>query len=296
MRVSLSLPFPGVSRVLEEGALLGLWQHLAIEGGPLTIPVADTYIIGAWHQHYEKLLHVLPSQARKIVLWTSSAGEIGLEPVEQGLLYQVLQEPRIQKVWVADMALLALDTKVFYAPYPYNVPRATAYGLSPPYMTMFSPGTLKKNHFPQFLAAAMLQQALRAEGSFETFPLYTNVEVPLVFQTLLQYSKFEWLPQAQYRDIMQNSRLNWACSWAETLSFQAAEAAAYGVPSVCSRTIPWAPEGCQVTNPNDPHEITQVARRILGHGAAFRAAIESWSAKANQEVQHAFEREAPDPT
>ena len=56
-RVALSVPFPGVSRVLEEGEKLGLWEFITLDGSPVKIPDADQYILGG----YTCLLYTSPS-------------------------------------------------------------------------------------------------------------------------------------------------------------------------------------------------------------------------------------------
>lgn len=284
MLVALSLPFPGVCRVFEHGERLGLWKFVCLRGD-VDIPVSDHYIIGAWHDFYrDKLLNVLPESSRITVLWTSSVGEVSLEPVEVSLLQEVLLNKRVSKIWFgsAHMSRLFSDKGV-YAPYPIDFDYASPRKDHGSYMTLFAPPTAKKNLFTQFAAIALLQ---RDRG----LPLYTNVRVPEVFK--INYTFHEWLPDLVYRDLISGSCLNWACSWAETLNYQALEAAVYEVPSVVSRAIGWAPRTAQVDSAGDVISMIYTAKVILGnpeYGKVFRKRALRHASLCNAELRSAIE-------
>ena len=87
--VGLSVPFPGARKPLEEGAKLGWWDFILLGGSRVEIPPAEVYILAAWHPLYNQLIG-LCSGARLGVLWTSSGGEMDLEPVETSYLNGIL--------------------------------------------------------------------------------------------------------------------------------------------------------------------------------------------------------------
>jgi len=287
--VAISVPYPGVSRVCEEGEKLGLWEFVRLtDDQEVDVPAsADLYILGAWHPVYGEILNAMRAQGkpRAVVLWTSSAGEVGLEPSEQDALVDVLADTRIERVWFADKALAeAWKEKGFYAPYPLYVPEVLpGPKLVPePYMTLFCPSTAKKNIFTQLVAAVLIQLE-RPE-----LTLYTNVQVSKVFHDTLKFKEMGWLAREQYEEVMRGSKLNFACSFAETFDYQAAEAALlWQVPSVCSYTIPWSPTiilgvtPAPVSNPNDAREIASRALQMMRYGTYFQDAARGWARRAN---------------
>lgn len=263
--VAISAPFPGVSRVLEEGEKLGLWRFIRLGDDPeVRLPEADCFLLGAWHPDYPELVKLLPPGARVGVLWTSSMGEMGFEPSEIAALSGLLNNPKVEFIWCGDPAVGALrPPKTFYAPYPLvvedhrrrDLPKRDA-------MTLFCPATLKKNLHNQVLAAALVQ---RESG----LVLYTNVPLDnnLVEMLQIRVVRYSWLPRGQYHEVLQAAKLNFAVSFAETLNYQCAESVMLGTPSVVSPTIPFlATQGIsKVTNPNDPVEIARVALGLVSN-------------------------------
>lgn len=250
--VSLSVPFPGAKRPLEEGKKLGMWEFVLLEGEKIAIPPADVYVFAAWHQVYEQLLGL---GGKVGILWTSSAGEMDFEPVEQEYLRRIREDPRISFIWFGDIALAKIyPEKGFYAPYPFNVD-----GADPPDVekkniaTLFCPTVPKKNILNQLLAMKLVQRSGR-------LTLHTNV-VSYDYDVILKdldCVRHGWLPQEEYHELIASARINLACSWAETFNYNVAEAAACGTISVTSETIPVS--GLIVKNPNNP---VHIAEKIL---------------------------------
>lgn len=275
---AISVAYPGVLRVLQEGHKLGLWD--GPDGSTRTLPESGVVILGAWHQAYEGLLSSLRPDLRIGVLWTSSSGEVGFEPSEQESLKRILDDKRISFVWFGHKPLADLfPEKGFYAPYPFAIPDPLPEPKRPlDYITLFCPPTVKKNIFNQLCAAAMLWRQAKLR-------LVTNVPVPTVLRDRLpSLQTHDWLPEKHYRDIMAGARVNLAVSWAETLHYQSLEAAIYhGVPSVGSKTIPWMQT--EVAHPNDPVDIAEMAmaaasdHRLEQHRTAL-----NWARAANAEL------------
>ena len=250
--VAISAPFPGVSRVLEEGEKLGLWKFVRL-GGQVTIPPARAYILGAWHSEYKMLLGNLGGKLG--MLWTSSTGEMEMEPIEVQYLFQALADPRIEFIWFGDESLArAFPQKGFHASYPLatdlkipleGVEKRNA-------IALFNPGGLKKNNLNQLLAVALFQRDQPG------WVLETNLGAFRgVMDTLgIKYHLHPWLPREQYHQILASCRVNLAVSWAETFNYQVAEAGLLGVPSVVSPTVPLP--GFRVQDPNDPLNIALV--------------------------------------
>ncbi len=251
--VSLSVPFPGAKRPLEEGKKLGMWDFVLLEGEKIAIPPADVYVFAAWHQIYEQLLGL---GGKVGILWTSSAGEMDFEPVEQEYLRRIREDPRISFVWFGDIALAKIyPEKGFYAPYPFDVD-----GVNPPNVdkkeiaTLFCPTGPKKNILNQLLAMKLVQRERK-------LTLHTNVQG---YESLLNdvrgidAIRHEWLPQVEYTELLASAKVNLACSWCETFNYNVAEAAACGTISVISETIPL--DGLVVKDPNNP---VHIAERIL---------------------------------
>ena len=284
------MPFPGVRRALQEGAHLGLWRHIELDK-PQQIPLNDIMLLGAWHPQYEQLL--VARKPRWGVLWTSSPGEmdmagaeIGQRGVEVEYLHRILQDPRISFIWFGDPALAQMfPDKGFYAPYPLHIPpSAPREEPQPPgYATLFCPNTLKKNTFSQLLAAQILHDQMGLS-------LETNI--PISWLISLPAQVHGWLPDREYQRVLGGSRLNLCCSWAETFSFQAAEAALLGVPSLGTRTIPWLPEWAICDEPNSPTAIAAQARDILERphaGEELRTRLVEWAERASGELARAIQ-------
>jgi len=237
-----------------------MWEFVLLTGGRISIPDADIYILAAWHSAYEQLLGL---GGKTGVLWTSSAGEMDFEPVEQEYLRRIREDPRISFIWFGDIALARVyPEKGFYAPYPLDVDR-----VNPPnvekknIVTLFCPTGPKKNILNQLLAVKLVQSSTK-------LTLHTNVRG---YESLLNdvrgvdCVRHEWLPDVEYRSLLASAKVNLACSWAETFNYNVAEAALLGTISVVSRTIPIG--GLSVKNPNNP---VHIAEKILeGCGAQY---------------------------
>lgn len=284
---AISAPFPGVTQVLRHGRDLGLWDLTVLGDGEVGVRDADLYLLGAWHPIYEEVLHALSANRKSkfVVLWTSSAGEVGLEPVELEFLRGILADERIARVWFGHRPLAqAFSEKGFYAPYPVRLPSAEpAPALEEERtMTLFCPPTLKKNLFSNQVAASLLAQ----RGGLV---LETNCPVPEVLARRLPHRQYDWLPEERYRPLLAASRLNLCASWCETLNYQSLEAAFLGVPNVGSRAIPWLPAWA-CAEPSDPMSIARTGEDVLGRGPEQRVQALAWAEWANVEARLAMER------
>jgi len=248
----LSVPFPGAKRPLEEGKKLDMWDFVLMEGPRVNIPNVDVYILGAWHPAYQDLLG-LSTESKVGVMWTSSAGEMDFEPVEQEYLKRIREDPRISFIWFGDSSLAKVyPEKGFYAPYPMDVD-----GIECPHVkkrdmvTLFCPTGPKKNILNQLLAMKLVQQEKK-------LTLHTNVQGYDVILKDLGCVRHGWLPQWEYEGWIASAKVNLACSWCETFNYNVAEAALLGTISVTSPTVPIP--GMMVSNPNSP---VHIAERIL---------------------------------
>lgn len=238
-----------MSRVFEEGEKLGLWRFVRMEGPRVTIPSARAYILGAWHPQYQQLL----GAEKTGVLWTSSAGEMEMEPVEIGYLGGILHDPRIGFIWFGDPSLAKVyPQKGFYAPYPLSPDLEIPQVEKRHAVALFNPGGLKKNNLNQLLAVALAQR------EDPDLVLETNLGGyrDLMDRLGIRYHLHPWLPREQYHRVLASCRMNLAVSWAETFNYQVAEAGLLGVPSVVSPTVPLP--GFRVQDPNNPLNIALV--------------------------------------
>jgi len=250
--VFLSVPFPGAKRPGEEGAKLGLWDFVLLDGPRIIIPEARTYIIAAWHPAYQPLLG-LSTGSKLGVLWSSSGGEMDMEPIEQEYLTRLLDDPRISFIWFGDPALAQVyPEKGFYAPYPFDVDKVNLPNVEKKDIAMlFCPTGPKKNILNQLLAMRLVQRKRK-------LTLYTNVQGYDVILRDLDCVRHEWLPDVEYRSLLASARVNLACSWCETFNYNVAEAGLLGTVSVTSSTIPLS--GLAVKYPNSP---VMIAEKIL---------------------------------
>ena len=277
MIVALSAPFPGVSRVFEEGEKLGLWTFHLVER-ETDIPPADTYILGAWSPAYDAMLSRLSGKVG--VLWTSSAGEMDLEPVEIEMLRHVLRDPRIDFIWFGDQSLGKMWDKGFYCPYPLDY-RPEPSCDPQRVISLWAPGTLKKNLLNQLLAVSAFQ------GEGNSVKLYTNVSLDPIRRLgiTLDAVEFGWLDRKRYHEILRRSLVNLSTSWAETFSYQMAEATMLGVPTVSSSAIRW---GRGEVMPNDPEDITrEISLSIRDRSARveyLREALDRYSRDSRQQL------------
>lgn len=284
--------------MLQEGEKLGLWRHWEItawRSGESERAAADVWLLGAWHPGYEAILPEL--QGRVGVLWTSSVGEMDMAGVETGqrrveveYLHRILQDDRISFIWFGDRSLAQLfPQKGIYAPYPLALPATLPPVVEPQppgYMTLMCPNTLKKNQLNQLVAARMLYQQSR-------ITLATNLAIPKLLQSHWDADSYEWLPDAEYKLLLAGARLNLCCSWAETFSYQSAEAALMGVPSVGTRTIPWLPDWAVCDEPNTPIAIAAKARDVLARPHAreeIRQHLLGYAEMANRHLRTTLAR------
>ena len=253
-RVALSVPFPGVSRVLEEGEKLGLWEFITLDGSPVKIPDADQYILGGYTEGYDYLIRLLSNWSKSIgILWTSSAGELDLEPIEKEYLDRMLKDERVKFIWFGDPVLGTMFRKGFCAPYPIKIQMQDVLPKRD-IVTLWCPATLKKNILNQLVAISLIQRTADVE-------LHTNVPLPKFSFPLKVQSYSSWLPRDELNALIASARLNFAVSYAETFNYQVAEAAMLGTPSIVSQAIRWIK--FPVINPNDPDEIADMGVKLL---------------------------------
>ena len=256
MTVALSAAFPGVSRVLEEGAKLGLWSYIKLAPG-VQIPKDTSYILGYYTPEYEEVIQYMTG-AKITVLWTSSPGEVEFEPVEQMALDRLVHDPRIARIWFGDPVLGSLFPKGYYAPYPIQYqPKDPVKKTNT--VSLFCPPTLKKNALNQVLAVYLYQM------KYGKLRLVTNHPVAEWVAKLgikLDYELVDWLPKSRYEQVIASARVNLVVSWAETFSYQAADAVMLGTPTVASFTVPWL-SGCQVSDPNSPESIAKTLKHAI---------------------------------
>lgn len=246
----LSLPYPGVCKIAQHGADLGLWQFIKIEGS-FDIPPADVYLLGAWSNFYEQFLPHL--NGRVGIIWTSSVGEVGFEPLEIGYLHTILNNPKIEFILFGDQSLAGIfKEKGIYIPYPIagelvakDIPKEDI-------ITLFCPSGHKKSIANQLAAVSLLQQE-------RDIILHTNItghyrDLLLLFG--VKHQLYGWLPDDDYYKLLAAAKVNLSVSFAETFSYQTAECCQLGTPSVVSPTITWyKPKSLVVSNPNNPLEI-----------------------------------------
>ena len=269
----LSVPFPGVRRIGEEGEKLNLWKFVLLEGNRIKIPSVDVCIFGAWHPLYSQLLGLRDKLG---ICWASSAGEMDMEPIEQEYLQRILQDPRISFVWFGDQSLASIySEKGFYAPYPLNAEHKGTQSGKRDIATLFCPAGPKKNILNQLLAVKLVQREIK-------FTLHTNIEGYDGILKELDCVRHNWLPDDEYRNLLAQSKVNLAVSWSETFSYQVAESALCGTCSLVSETIPVP--GIVITNPNSPIEIAEkiiwaLERPVLGE--EYRLKVIAFAQKCN---------------
>lgn len=289
--VAVSFPFPGVRRVLQEGEKLGFWPyHELIPNFSWRVERDDVVLLGAWHPEYEATLEALSADGVKVgVLWTSCAGEVSLTLQEWGYLKKVIEDDRVSFVWFGDPGLATITAKGFYHPYPMAIPPALFIPEevvvdSTPVdggVGLFQPATTKKNLFTQLLAAHLLNRDFNLK-------LHTNIPRLCLeaFPLPLDVESYSWLEQREYHKTLARCRLNLNLSFAETFSYQVAEATCLGVPSIVTPAVPWMPEAYMVESPHTAAQVCDVAGFILSdpHRAisSMRGALGSYALEANR--------------
>lgn len=278
---AITMPFPGVRRVFEEGAKLHLWDCLVLDDKMQNVPVYPgepaCYILGAWHPAYSHIIDQLPGRAG--VLWTSSSGEVGLEPVEQEYLRKILSDKRISFVWFGDPGLAAVySERGFWAQYPLNMCMVEPRKTKSPHVTLYQPQTLKKNLLNQLLGVALAQKAR------PDITLYTNVEIPAVAAEVMgSRVATGWLSRDRLDSLIAGALANMCVSWAETFSYQTAEATMLGTPTLASQAVRWAPPLWQVADPNDPEEIAASLLALIDRNAE---ALADWRSSLERYVDN----------
>lgn len=264
--IALSVPFPGAKRPLEEGAKLGMWDFVLLDG-KVEIPPADLYLLGAWHPVYEQ---ILSAPADKAVLWTSSVGEMDFTPVEQGYLRGLLEDTRISFIWFGCPALgEAHKPKGFFAEYPFHLPESEGdlpdIAAKRDIITLFCPTGPKKNILNQLYALRL------AAARGLDFTLHTNITgYDQYLKAIPKVVRHGWLDRPAYERLIASARLNMAVSWAETYHYQAVEAALLGTPSLASSALPVPVMGDALDSfmdhvyANSPNELAQAIRFTWG--------------------------------
>lgn len=280
----LSIPFPGVRRVGEEGGKLKLWNFVLLEGDRIKIPPADTYILGAWHPAYSQLLGLGNKMG---VCWASSVGEMGFEPLESQWLGEILNDPRISFIYFGDASLAAaFPQKGFYAPYPLATDIKLPVVQKQDIISLFCPTGAKKNLACQILGVGLAQREAN-------LTLHTNIEGYDNMLTLVDHVKHSWLPKEQYHRLLASAKVNLAVSWAETFNYQVAEAALLGTASVTSPTVPVP--GLVVENPNSPLDIATAILRISASatqmGGKARAEVHKFAKARNRQLKRILKGE-----
>jgi glycosyltransferase involved in cell wall biosynthesis len=252
---TLSVPFPGAKRPLEEGAKLGLWSFTLLDENTREITSADIYILAAWHPSYEQLLNLGDKRG---VLWTSSAGEMDFTPIERQYLWEILLDPRIDFVWFGAKGLAeAFPQKGFYAPYPLSCDLQPLQVVKEDIATLFCPTKPSKNIYNQLCSMKIVLREWE-------LVLHTNIEGYNEILKDMNVVRYDyWLPTSQYHNLLARAKVNLAVSWAETFNYQVAEALMLGTQSVISQTIPIP--GHYVTDPNYAQGIANLILWILEH-------------------------------
>jgi glycosyltransferase involved in cell wall biosynthesis len=254
MITALSAPFPGARRPLEEGAKLGLWDFVLLDGAVHIpkFPKSDIYLLAAWHPAYEQLLALGDKRG---IVWSSSVGEMDFTPIEQRYLWEIERDPRIDFLWFGDKGLaLAHPQKGFYAPYPLSCNASSPQVKKEDIATLFCPTKPSKNIYTQLCALKIVQKQTK-------LTLHTNIQGYDAILSELDHVRHGWLPQPGYQKLIASARVNLAVSWAETFNYQCAEALLWGTPSVTSYTVPIP--GMQVRNANDAEEIAESIVMLL---------------------------------
>lgn len=257
--LALSFSYPGVSRVFEEGAKLRLFDFQVLGDGADISLDYDQYLFGAMtilHPVFWNSFIVNELKHKSIgVLWTSSTGELDLEPIEQQQLQTIVYEPKVDFVWFGDELLGRIWKKGFYVSYPIKVDFQAPVKSKANIITLWCPRTKKKNILNQLMAVSLLQKE-------QDIVLHTNVDTEVLKLDLNTQKYDSWLERAELHTLIASARVNLAVSWAETFNYQVAEATMLGTPSVVSRALPWV-SIVNTTNPSDPQEIADAIRYAL---------------------------------
>ncbi len=290
-RAFVTAPFPGVLRAGQEGQKLGLWDLVVLGEHMGRIPTADTYILGAWHPEYERLLTAF-GDSKVGVCWTSSGGELDLEPIERQYLQAIMLNPAIDFVWFGDQCLAeAFKDKGFYAPYPLFVPTDRGDFQPQPKdkdksVLFFSPGGPKKNVYNQLLGVAIVQRRKDCHFTLETNLQHYKQDMD---ELGIHYRMHDWLAPEDLKQLQLKAKVNMCVSWAETFSYSVADCAILGTPSLISLTVPLPGVICAF--PNYPLSIANPLEFLLFDEGQARYVWEEIAARAkkfNEDLSHAL--------
>jgi len=269
MLVSISLPFPGVTAYLNHFSRVVGSKHITLQSNTnIQMPKDATVIIGAWHPIYRDLIPRI--QNKKGVLWTSSAGEMGLEANGVEIIYlaeilRLLDGGKIDFILFADPGL----AKVFDRDSTYWIPCPIATDLVKyepinkiDGVGFFTPQKLSKAMFNNLLAVKLIQRNRDTK-------LHTNIRGYENVTRMLKIDAeiYDWLPMEQYHKLLSSVKVNLAVSWAgEYFNYQVIEAALLGTPSVVNSNADYYPiEELKASNPDDPGEIADRIDYALDH-------------------------------
>lgn len=273
MRTStFSVPFPGAKRPFEEGQKLHLWDFTEINETTRELEFSSINMLAAWTPAYENIVEAIYQRNLKVgILWTSSVGEMDLEPIEKQYLRKILDDPRINFVWFGDKTLAQLfPEKGFHLPYPFytsnseyskdklvKLQNKTKGGIC-----FFGPQTKKKNILNSLIAVKLVPNNVY-HVLYSHIPLHTDDTKLLRIDHAISMARVEmpWMDNAQYFDLIRNCRVNLAPSWCETFNYQVAESNLLGTPSIVSPTI--SLPGVNIVNPNDAISIGIILTGML---------------------------------
>ncbi len=81
--------------------------------------------------------------------------------------------------------------------------------------------------------------------------------------THYQLIEHDWLPHADFLNLIAMMDVEMACSFSETFCITAADAVVAGTPLVCSNQIPWAAPSSIVNDPTDTQEIVRKMEQLI---------------------------------
>lgn len=285
--------FPGVGAIGRHGEKEGFWKQVYVDE---RIPQdGDVYVFGAFSPVYRNVAASLPSDAAKGFLFSSSVGEVDLEPIEREYLRFIIQWRDIEFVWFGDLSMGELFNKGFYAPYPVSleVLEEASRGVEPrelrgnPAVTLLNPSTAKKNALNQIMAVKFLEK----KGFSPVLHTVMEQYVPLLKLFGVDYERHDWLEGEDYWSVLKGSDLNLCVSWAETFSYQSLEAVYAGTPILGSSTVDWLPDRFKCYVPNNPVQVAERMQDILEEeerlGHSF---LETLAEKRNIEARDVFDK------
>lgn len=263
---AVSAPFPGVTQWLEHGRREKLWDlRILGDSDSIELPECEWYLFGAWHQSYMPIIDLLKANKRKVAIaWSSSAVEMDFQQVE--ILYAIALQGEATRDKIDAWACLNADMAEFFPngmhlPAPIHVEPHTGNGIRGG-LAFYAPSTMKKNVFPQLLAAKRFQND---DPSAEDRYLRTNLENynPIFEGYGIKHRLEPWLEShANHLQRLSQAKVALAAGHGESWSYATVDALSVGTPVVGSPTIPWLPDAWRCKNPNSPLDILGVLRRV----------------------------------